>query len=215
VSVTRFEARQLRFAIGSIRREVSFGLESGDVLQVTGPSGHGKSTLLRVLCRLTAAESGQLLLDGGPASGIPAWRWRRRVAYLAQRPVMLPGTVGENLAAAFDTSRAEARYDEPLARRLLAELALPDGALDKDARLLSGGEAQRVALCRLLLMQPQVLLADEPAAALDDESAAALVNVLGGFVRDGGMLVLVAHDERRWSALSRERLDLSEPEHRR
>jgi ABC-type iron transport system FetAB ATPase subunit len=211
-----FEAHGLRFRVGARSHEVSFRLAPGEVLQVAGPSGCGKTTLLRVLCRLAPAEGGALLLSGVPTSGIAPWDWRRRVAYCAQRPVMLPGTVRENLEAAFASRRAASRLDLVEVRRLLAalELSADDALLGREARVLSGGEAARLALCRAVLTRPAVLLADEPAAALGEGRAERMVALLRDWTREGGALIVVAHHGQRWADLADRRLELASEEAR-
>lgn len=193
------------------RVELSFVLERGQVLQLGGPSGCGKTTALRMLSRLTAASQGEMSLEGVASTQIPAPAWRRRLAYLAQQPVMLEGSVRQNLLAAFDTSNAPgpAPAVSGRPRQLLEDLGLDaDEQLDQDARVLSGGEAARVALARTLLMEPAVLLADEPTATLDPDNAAALVRVITGWLGQGGALVLVAHDVGPWDEVERQVLEI-------
>ncbi|MCA9672266.1 MAG: ATP-binding cassette domain-containing protein [Myxococcales bacterium] len=185
-----------------------------EVVRVVGRSGAGKSTLLRALARLTPLRAGELRLDGVAAREIPAPRWRRRVAYLAQSPPSLPGSVWQNLEAAFGCQLARARreqLDRDVARAQAAELLLDLDALgEREAARLSGGELSRLSLLRALLIKPDVLLADEPSAALDAESAAALATRLSRYVDDGGALVLVAHDGARWAALAPREVTLEE-----
>ncbi len=200
-------AAGLGVAVGEPPRErlVSFELRRGEALQVEGPSGCGKSTLLRVLCRLEAARGGTLALEGQTADELPPRRWRRRLAYLAQQPVMLPGSVADNLSAPFavDDHRRSSRYDADRAAELLEAVGLdPRPLLERDARVLSGGEAARVALCRALLLEPRALLCDELTAALDDSRATAVVDRVGRYLADGGALVVVAHDHARWARVA-------------
>jgi len=185
---------------------LELGLGPGEAVQLAGPSGCGKSTLLRVLCRLEAAAAGALCLGGQPARQVSPQAWRRRVNLVPQRPAMLDGTVRDNLQAGF-MFRASSSPPDDLEQQLrdhMQGLDLdPDRLLEQDARTLSGGEAARVALVRALLLQPEVLLCDEPTAALDRERAERLVGVLGAWVGSGGALVLVAHDDGPWDGLQR------------
>ena len=196
---------------GQRRVELCFELQRGAVLQLAGPSGCGKTTALRLLARLTRADRGELLLHGKPAAEIAAPAWRRQLTYLAQQPVMFEGSVLDNLLAGYATSSATSRPDDlrPQAQQLMARLGLEQEVLDQDARLLSGGEAARVALGRALLLEPAVLLADEPTAALDPDNAAALVRVVRAWTGDGGAMILVAHDAAPWEGLPRQLLDLA------
>lgn len=205
----------LATAIGDGRRvEISFDLKRGEMLQLGGPSGCGKTTALRMLARLTTAEQGQMSLLGQPSSSIKAPAWRRKLAYLAQQPVMLEGSVRHNLLAAYATASAgrPAPRDPDRPVRLMDSLGLDAaGLMDKDARVLSGGEAARVALARTLMMRPAVLLADEPTAALDADNAAALVQVITRWIaQEDGAVVLVAHDAGPWEGASRRMLHMGQ-----
>jgi ABC-type iron transport system FetAB ATPase subunit len=206
------EARSLTFSPhAALTRQVSFSVEAGQALRVDGPSGAGKTTLLRVLARLSAADAGELLLGGEPAEGLPVARWRREVALLAQRPVMLPGGVADNLGLAGAPRRFRAPLEIERAKQVLSELELDVGRLwSMDAQRLSGGEAARVALCRALLADPRVLLLDEPTASLDAESAAALIALCGRQLEQGRALLLVAHDSAAWHQALGERLQVLE-----
>lgn len=204
--------RELRYPVGTDRcARVSLTVAPGEVLQVAGPSGSGKTTLLRVLARLQARLSGELTLDGVPAADIPPRQWRRRVGYLPQRPTAFEGTVEDNLQLPFALAVTEEGYDAGRAAGLLADAGLaPGDYLERDARTLSGGELQRLALVRSLLTGPRVLLADEPTASVDAATAAALAHSLAGWVERGGALVLVVHDEGPWTVLERRVLDITD-----
>ncbi len=193
--------------------EVSFEVRAGEAVQLTGPSGCGKSTVLRILCRLDTPASGTLLLGGAPSRSIPPGCWRRRVCYLAQNPLMLEGTVVDNLDAGYAVRLAPSPPPDhrERTREYLSRLGMdPDKYLAQDARTLSGGEAARVALVRALLIQPEVLLCDEPTAALDPARARSLAALLGQWVGHGGALILVAHDEAPWEEIPRRMIHLGE-----
>lgn len=213
VDIPRLAARGIRLAIpGRDPLALDLELRAGETVQLSGPSGCGKSTTLRVLGRLESLASGELSLDGDPAAAVPPEVWRRRIAMVPQRPEMLTGTVRDNLAAAFAFAAAPAAPADLEAQgvRLLERLGLdPERLLEQDARTLSGGEAARVTLARALLMEPAVLLCDEPTAALDAEHAGALTGLLGEWVAGGGALLLVAHDPAPWQGFARRELTLA------
>ena len=171
---------------------LDFRLQAGQTIQLAGPSGSGKTTVLRVLARLRSAEGGELRWRGQLAQQVPAHDWRSRIAYLPQQPVLFEGTVADNLALPFSARRCAAAYDPKAAQALLREVGLA-GYLERDARKLSGGEGMRVALCRALARQPEVLLADELFAQLDQHSAVQCAQVLRALLAAGAALVLVAH----------------------
>jgi molybdopterin-binding protein len=165
----------------------------GEVLAVLGPNGAGKSTLFRLLLLLERPDAGRVLLDGRAATPRDGWA-RRRMAGVLQRPHLFSGTVRDNVefglrAAGVERSNWPARID-----RTVAELGL--GAMARtDVRALSGGEAQRVALARALVLEPDVLLLDEPAANLDVTVRRRFREELGHVMRErAGSVILITHD---------------------
>jgi UDP-glucose/iron transport system ATP-binding protein len=160
--------------------DVSFTLESGEVLAVVGPSGAGKSTLLRLLNRLDEPTSGTVLLSGTDTRGIAPRELRRRIGMVMQRAYLFPGTVAENVA--FGPQQQGQIMSSEEIERLLAQVGLP-GYASRDALTLSGGEAQRVAITRALANQPEVLLLDEPTSALDEIARRGVETLLESLVR--------------------------------
>jgi putative ABC transport system ATP-binding protein len=149
-----------------------FILREGDRAVITGPSGSGKSVFLRTLALLEPVDAGRILWRGEPIarSRVPAYR--RRVAYIAQRPAMLDGSVEDNLRYPFGLKvYRDLRFDRASVARLAAAASRGEDFLDKRASDLSGGEAQIAALIRVLQLAPDVLLLDEPTASLDPDSA--------------------------------------------
>ena len=153
-------------------QQVSLLIEPGQFLLIEGPSGSGKSSLLRLLNRLQEPTAGEILVDDKPLSAHDVVGLRRKVGYLQQSPVMVEGSVADNLRLPFQfaSSRAAQAPDDTAIRQLLAEYLLEGVEPESDAQRLSVGQKQRVALIRMLLMQPQVLLCDEPTSALDPQS---------------------------------------------
>jgi len=182
-----FELDQLSFYTGPATRQitVSANLPAGGALAVCGPSGAGKSTLLRVLARLRECSAGEVRLAGIGWRDFPAVFWRRQVHYLAQRPALFDGTVLENLKKPFELAavKKELSFDATAVNAGMERLLLPAALLAQDARTLSGGEAARVALLRALLLNPAVLLLDEPTAALDEKAREAVMEVVGEWLQ--------------------------------
>ncbi len=179
---------------------LDFRIDAGERVAITGPSGAGKSTLLNLLGALDRGYGGSLRLDGAELRELgerPLSRLRNRtVGFVFQSFNLLPSLrVGENLTmpAAFgdrlSDTEAEAR-----ARALLDRVGLPD-AWNKRPLELSGGQRQRVAIARALLLEPRLLLCDEPTGSLDRAHADAVLDLFEELAaRAGSALVLVTHD---------------------
>ena len=153
---------------------------------VMGPNGAGKSLLLRLLHGLITPASGQILWDGRPLDDT----LRRQQAMVFQRPVLLRRSVEANIRFVLKLrGRAEpARIEE-----ILTEVGLADRA-GQPARLLSGGEQQRLTLARALATQPRVLFLDEPTASLDPAATAAIEAIVQRAQGRGTKIVFVTHD---------------------
>ena len=188
-----------RYASGPALTFPDVGAAQGTVLLLTGPSGCGKSTWLALAAGLATPASGEMTVAGqslGDLSKIAADAWRaRNIGFLPQKLHLSAAlNVQQNLALA----QWAGGLPEDLARiaAALTALGVQDLARRKPSQL-SGGQAQRVALARAVLMQPTVILADDPTASLDDASAAAAVNLLLETARrDGATLVIATHDAR-------------------
>jgi putative ABC transport system ATP-binding protein len=149
-----------------------FALEEGQRAAITGPSGSGKSVFLRTLALLDACDDGYVTWRGERIARAEIPAYRRRVAYIAQRPAMLDGTVEDNLRYPYTLKTyRDAAFDRDAAARLAQAAGRGTDFLDKFASDLSGGEAQIAALVRVLQLAPDVLLLDEPTASLDPASA--------------------------------------------
>ncbi len=173
---------------------IELGVFAGEIVDVVGPSGSGKSTLLRAIARLLPGATGTLLLDGSPAEHFTPPAWRRAVALLPQKPVVVDGTVRDNLVLSwrFGVRRQQPMPDDASLAEGLARLGV-DAALDRDGSRLSVGQVARIAFLRTLLGKPRVLLLDEPDAALDDASADAVAAMTAQFANAAGAVVRVRH----------------------
>lgn len=133
---------------------------------IVGESGSGKTTLLRHLNGLVSADSGSIYFKGKNIDELDNIQLRRKVVMLSQNPAIFQGNIRDNLIIGLKFSDKSEVADDNLNRTL--ELVHLDKNLEDDAEKLSGGEKQRVALGRILLMEPEVLLLDEPSSALDE-----------------------------------------------
>jgi ABC-type multidrug transport system fused ATPase/permease subunit len=167
---------------------VDLHVAPGCVTGLLGASGSGKSTLLRACVRLVDIDGGTITLDGEDVTSLDARVLRRRVGLVAQTPVMLPGTVADNLRYGVEdlsedalvTALDDAGLAASFARRVAADL--------------SGGERARVALARALTRGPRLLLLDEPTSALDQEAAEHIGATLRRLAEGGLGICLATHD---------------------
>lgn len=174
-------------------RDVSASIREPAIVSILGKSGQGKSTLLRIIGRLTAQDQGSVLLDGRKMEQWSPIAWRMRISYVAQTPVMLPGSVEDNLRAA--SMLHQRPFDRKQARQWLEQIGLEYLDWSKPAEQLSGGEKQRLALVRTLLLQPAILLLDEVTSSLDGLSKQAADTLLVDLHANEGTTILwVTHD---------------------
>jgi putative ABC transport system ATP-binding protein len=170
------------------------------VTAIVGPSGSGKSTLLRLCNRLEVATTGTVRFRGDDVLTLDPLALRRRVGMVFQRPTPFPGTVRENLRVAAPDGD-EGRFGEALERA-----ALPASFLDRLADELSGGEQQRVCLARSMVVEPEVLLMDEPTSSLDPEATELLERAIVDLVAAGLRVLWVTHDAGQADRLAERRL---------
>ncbi len=175
-----------------------FAVSRGEILVVLGPSGAGKSVFLRILNLLEPPTSGRVMLAGTEIQGLEG-RGRvevsRRMALIFQDPLLFRGTVGENVAYGLKVRGVPAEVRAARAAAMLRIVKL-DGLEDRYVTTLSGGEAQRVALARALVIEPEVILLDEPFASLDAPTRRDLQEEVRELLHRLGMTaVFVTHDQ--------------------
>ncbi len=169
----------------------------GEVLAIVGPSGAGKSTLLRLLNFLEPCTSGTIAFDGRAMAYPCPLPVRRRITMVFQRPILMRRSVRQNVG--YGLHLRGVRSDETI-ERLIERLEL-EGLSQVPPRSLSGGEMQRVALARALVLQPQVLLLDEPTANLDPANVALIERMVRELRDERQMTIVLAthnvHQARR------------------
>jgi putative ABC transport system ATP-binding protein len=176
-------------------------VQAGEVLLIQGPSGSGKTTLLSILGLLMRPTSGQVVVDGQVASGLPekflpALRARHFGFVFQGFNLFAALTALENVAIATRLKNRDKRAADLEARRLLAAVGLAD-RMDHRPEELSGGQKQRVAIARALGGAPPVILGDEPTAAIDSKTALQIMALLHGLAHnEGRAVVVVTHDAR-------------------
>jgi phosphonate transport system ATP-binding protein len=196
----RFEDVSKRFDGGTVALDgVSFEVPAGQFCAVLGPSGAGKSTLLRLVNGMHLPSSGRVVVDDTPVTARTAPRVRRRIGMVHQQFHLVPRlSVLDNVLAgalpALSTWRTLLRlWPAALverAVRLLAQVELTERHLYQRASQLSGGEQQRVAIARAFILEPAVVLADEPVASLDPTTSRSVLGLLAETSRRTGTTVL-------------------------
>ncbi len=180
---------------------VTISVHRGEAVAISGTSGSGKTSLLRLLNRLDEPTSGSVFLNGKDYRELEPRLLRRRVGMLAQRPFLFPGSVAENVeygpAAHGETMERERVED------LLEQVGV-SGYADRDVKGLSGGEAQRVSLARSLAVRPGVLLLDEPTSALDEAARLGVEELVCKIIESQGLTCLiVTHDREQAARMAR------------
>jgi putative ABC transport system ATP-binding protein len=171
-----------------ILRRISFTISDDGITVLLGPSGAGKTMILRLLNRLEVPTTGEVRFRGQSLASLDPLALRRRVGMVFQRPAPFPGTVRDNLRVA-----DPAATDDALVAAL-GGAGLGSDFLDRSADDLSGGESQRMCLARTLVTRPEVLLMDEPTAALDPDARHRLERTARDLAAKGRPLVWVTHD---------------------
>jgi molybdopterin-binding protein len=179
----------------------SLTVEPGEVLAVVGPNGAGKSTLFRSLLLLERPDAGEIRLDG-VAMRRGDRRARGRLAGVFQRPVLFTGTVQQNVAFGLRAAGITGAGQRERVTAALGWLGL-DALAARPVNTLSGGEAQRVALARALVLEPQIVLLDEPTSSLDVSVRRRFRQDLESVARQrAGSVVLITHDAMEAFALA-------------
>lgn len=198
---TVLTARRLRRVLSGqpVLQEIDLDVGRGEFLAIMGPSGSGKSTLLYSLSGMDDTDGGSISLEGTELTELEQKQLARlrltRFGFVFQQAhllanltlldnVVLPG----RLARTASRSAVVARARDLMERTGVGELA------QRDITQASGGQLQRVGICRALINSPQIVFADEPTGALDSASALAVMRLLGGIHAEGATLVLVTHD---------------------
>ncbi len=182
------QTRALTFAAGdkALIDSIDLTLDARSFTMVMGPNGAGKSLLLRLLHGLIEPSEGEIRWNGEPMSGAI----RQRQAMVFQRPVLLRRSVAENIDFVL---RLKGRARRERRDEILDHVGLLDHAR-QPARLLSGGEQQRLALARALVLDPDVLFLDEPTASLDPASVLMIEDIVTTAHRGGTKIIFVSHD---------------------
>lgn len=177
-----------------ILADINLTVEEDDYLTITGPSGGGKSTLLKIIATMISATAGDIFYQGKNLNQYDPILYRREVSYCFQQPTLFGNDVLENLSFPAKIRRTD--FDKARAIQLMQYVKLDEKMLTQPIKELSGGEKQRVALIRNLMYLPKILLLDEITTGLDAANKAIVWELIERLKGDSGVtLIAVTHDE--------------------
>lgn len=178
-------------------KDITLQVQAGDWLTIEGPSGSGKSLLLKLIASLLTPTTGNIYFNGQNQATFNKVDYRKQISYCFQQPSLFGQTVKDNLVFPFIIRNIA--FDEQRAITALYNVDLPKEFLEKEIKTLSGGQKQRVALIRNLLFPPKVLLLDEITTGLDTQTKDIVNHLLVGYQNEGMTVLSVTHDEREIS----------------
>lgn len=184
-----------------VLKDIDFCVEEGDFIAIMGPSGSGKSTLLYNISGMDQPSSGEIFLDDEKISGLDEKALSdmrlRKLGYVFQQPHLIRClSVKENII--LGSSLLHKHTDEELEKKaanLMKKTGIEELA-ERDISTLSGGQAQRVSICRSLMNDPRIIFADEPTGALNSKTSDEVMNLLVDMNQAGSTIMLVTHDSK-------------------
>lgn len=188
-----YDVKRISKTLGdkNVLRNISFSVNSGERFMIFGPSGCGKTTLLRCLNRMIDVDHGSISFQNKDLKDLDPTDLRRQAGLVFQRPAVIDGTVRDNVSLGLTIHGLEDRGE---VKQALKDVGLPLNYLNKDATKLSGGEVQRMAIARTLVLGPKVLLLDEPTSALDQKASRKVEGTLMDLSKIKGVsLIWVTH----------------------
>jgi putative ABC transport system ATP-binding protein len=194
--MTLLSIRGLNYVVKGqkILEDISYDINEGDFISIGGPSGSGKSSLLKIIATIISKTDGEILYKELPLEQYEPTQYRKEVSYCFQSPVLFGKTVKDNLSFPYEIRQMD--FDKEKAVTLLSTLGLSESDLEKEVKFLSGGEKQRVALIRNMLFEPKVLLLDEVTSALDEANRTIIWNWLRTLKKNGTFTILmVTHND--------------------
>jgi D-methionine transport system ATP-binding protein len=195
----------------TILENISFAVHQGDRLGIMGPSGAGKTSLLRLLNRLAEPSQGVINFENQPFAEIPVLSLRRQIVLVPQEPKLLGMTVKNALVYPLQLQQIKIGEIQSRIDQCCQKLGIPDEWLERNELQLSLGQRQLVTIARGLIMQPKILLLDEPTSALDADKSDHLINVLIELSETQGLtIIMVNHQQRLIDQFSSQVLSLSQ-----
>ena len=206
MSVLKFDHVSFVADKKEILKDVSFKVQEGDFISIMGPSGGGKSTLLKLACHLISPTSGSLSYRGKDFLSLEPTDMRKKIAYCFQTPVLFGQTVRENINFPFEIRKEPVNKDKIM--KLLEQFQLSADLLEEDVKTLSGGEKQRIALIRTVIYQPDLLLLDEVTSNLDAENSELVEQAICDLHQQGVTIMWITHNQEQSQKVANKRLEI-------
>ncbi len=190
------EIQNVAFRIGEFAiADLSLAVGEGEYFVLTGPNGAGKTVLMTLIAGIRRPQAGAIRIGGADVTDVPPWR--RNVGYVPQDGLLFPNrTVGQNVAFGLEVRGCDAETIEGKVTRI-ADMLGVGHLLGRRTHGLSGGERQKISLARALVLDPSVLLLDEPVSAIDEDTRDDLCRQLHGVQRHYGVTTVhISHNAR-------------------
>lgn len=169
-------------------------INTGEITSITGKSGSGKSTLLKLLNKIISPDSGKIYYKDKDIETIDTIDYRRTVPMLAQFPIIYDGNIKDNLLMGLKFSKQDSKDDNKLIN-ILKEVEL-DKKLDDNPRDMSGGEKQRLSIARIMLMDTEVILLDEPSSSLDSDTEYKIIKLISENIKSHNKtMIYITHSQ--------------------
>ena len=171
-------------------------INKGEITCIVGKSGGGKTTFLKLLNNMLSYDSGSIKFNGKELTRYDPVKLRREVPMLSQNPVIFPGTIKDNFIITQNYAENNSKNEQDFFD-ILETVGMSKHKLSENAQKLSGGEKQRIALARIILLDPDILLLDEPSSALDDKTEELIIKMVETYIKQKhGTLIMVTHSSR-------------------
>jgi len=194
----------LSFDTQRVFSKVNFSVNKGETLVIMGTSGSGKTSLLRSIIGLVSPTKGDILFHGTKITTKNGLSLKRKIGIVFQKPVAFNRSVFDNVAFGLRMRHLNENLIATKVRQTLLLVGISEDLFSKNALHLSGGEIQRIALARSIIVEPELLLLDEPTANLDDENIKKFESLLKKVIKQKGMTTIIAtHDKEQAKRLGK------------